>query len=269
MNERMGEGTLDEKRNLLNNCLHATLLKMLARIAQDIKTAKGPDQAVTLEDILSYLIGMAKNHGESLPAQIAEVEETSNPQEREQRLLSLMGPFRDEILTKLLPNQANDFVLPSGMIMNRVKNYLYSAFKEALPGLILGTFQGLSQSAVDRQEIVQNYAPAEVQSLENASDALAKRSLAIIKGTLKENAKTVVEKFNSNFLEEQLSHEAQEWLSGELANFGRTENSSIADGWDFAESYLSKVFFNLIGSLALEYDRDHRAEGRYAGQKIS
>lgn len=242
---------------------------MLARIAQDIKTAKGPDQAVTLEDILSYLIGMAKNHGESLPAQIAEVEETSNPQEREQRLLSLMGPFRDEILTKLLPNQANDFVLPSGMIMNRVKNYLYSAFKEALPGLILGTFQGLSQSAVDRQEIVQNYAPAEVQSLENASDALAKRSLAIIKGTLKENAKTVVEKFNSNFLEEQLSHEAQEWLSGELANFGRTENSSIADGWDFAESYLSKVFFNLIGSLALEYDRDHRAEGRYAGQKIS
>lgn len=249
---------LENQPELISDCLNATLLKMMANVARDTKNSRGVDK-VSFPDMVSHLLGITESRLQDLHGQIAAIEENIPDEKvRKQKLKDLLEPFKQDILQRLLPNQAADIVLPKGMIMDKVRSYIYAALDDALPDLIIKNYHDVMDPTLKHRtqdEEALKKLPGGVV-LNAIADFLAKTLPQKVPGLIDANILPIAEEWTPKLFISEKDQEPGEmkqlsdWLGSAIQQLVTSKNPQINNLWKFSEYYLSPIIKHLFLKMA-------------------
>lgn len=243
--------TLEHERELIFDCLDATLLKVMANLAQATKNHK-KSAKVSFPDIISHLLGITENHLQDLHNQIADVEKIKDEKVRNQQLKAILDPFQQDILYRLLPNGPDDIMLPKGKIMNKLRTRIYAALKDAIPDLIIKNYHAVMdpafQSRTQDEQALKKIPEGDV--LNALADLIAKKISEKVPGLFGDNIQPILKDMAPKlFIAEKDPKQLEQltvWLSNNIQQLITSDDPQIKALWNFGEYYLSPIIKHII-----------------------
>lgn len=221
-------------------------------------------QVDLLPNLFMQLITLSKKHLEKIDREtLLRINNVKNlptdQQEREkEELMKHFIPMGDSLLK--LAGFSSAQMLPGP---SELRPILFDLLRDKImPTLVFDIFQGLTQVTVDRKIIVQGFLPEELSPLDKSSKVIAEKITVQLQDALSGNSQQIIGFINKNLPATKLSDEQQNQLGQELNKLGKTASPTINEGWVYIQGYIEGLIFNTFGSLALQYERDHAAEGR-------
>lgn len=245
--------------------------KVLKNILMKIASIQAPpslnmeDQPVDLlPNLLVQIITLSKKHLGHLDRDLflrVQYLKTLPPEQQDkekEELIKAFIPLGDELLKLAGFSSSQSLPGPS-----ELKPLLFDWLRDqAMPRLLLETYQGLTQGSFDHKEIVQNYLPEELEPLKNASRGLAQKIIPLVQNKMKENPASIVTAINSSLPVSKLPQDLKIWLTKEFNRIGMIQSPALKEGWNFIQTYTEEFLFNALGALSLQYEHDHPTQGR-------
>ena len=246
--------TLNDQNQFIAECLDATMLKMMVRIALNTKIEKESkevkdkteviegDVKVTFPEMASYLLGITEKQLKHIHNQIAKIEKIPNEKERKQKLNSLLEPFKINMMHQLMPHGADDIVLPNNLIMNNVKVRIYKAIEEALPILMIKGYHAVMDPTLEyREEDEKTLKGLPGGELLNAfADLIAKKLPQKVPGLVDANIITVIDEMAPKlFIDENDPEKIKQhstWLGNGIRQLANSKDANIQVLWNLANT---------------------------------
>ena len=250
------KATLQGEEELIADCLNATLLKMMAREALNTQNSiqKNPDSKITFSDMIAHLLGITENLFQDLHNKITQIKETPEKKLRNQQIDALQAPIKRKILETLLPNGAEDIVVPDGLIMKKIRILIYEALEDALPNLIIENYQAvmdltLKYSSQDKAALRELPGGNVLVAL---TEALVKKLRQNVPDLLKDNILPLVQELSPKFFStaENDPEKLNSWLAESLEQVITSKNPETQTLLNFGEFYLTPMVEHIFLNMA-------------------
>ena len=245
---------VEQKQDLLQNCLNATVLRMFANLANHSK--EHYSHPVSLKDILNHVLEETGTDLQLIDQRIREIEKIADEDERALRIQELTAPLVDDILRLALPGGVDDIIVPRvmGDVFFSIKKIVYDTLQKALSEQIVKGTHSLMDPLTDidqKREDLESIPGGNLFS--GFAEAIANKVVDTVPIALADNVDTLLkDHFEDLFTVSNPVEKSRinNWLKEMLQEVASSQEAGIKQIRKFTKFYLESILVHTFQNLA-------------------